>query len=409
MSGVMSYAAESIGTIVMLAIIAWFLTGRLKKSTDPGALVFKWIITFGVVSFWVFLGLKTKTTDPFTTFLYVCVAAITAVFLGIWWAPTIGEFIASPLAQLYDGGDTAPDLRPLYSIATGYRKRGNYQQAIAEIRRQLAQFPHDFEGWLMLAEVQFHDLNDLEAALGTIDYIVSLPELAPKNLAYALGRVADWQLERRDRDAARAALERIIELLPDSEASQVAAQRIAHLASAEHLEEMHQPRTLTVKHSDERIGLRSEKIQPAPAENPSLTAQRYLDHLAIYPLDNEIREKLAIVYATEFSRLDLAAGELEQLITTPNQTPKNVAHWLNLLADFQIQLGNDVECARQTLQRIIDLNSKSAAANMAKIRMSQLRLELNQNSVQRTLKLGTYEQDIGLKRMNSSGANEEKA
>jgi len=134
-----------------------------------------------------------------------------------------------------------------------------------------------------------------------------------------------------------------------------------------------------------------------------------LNHLAIYPLDNEIREKLAIVYATEFSRLDLAAGELEQLITTPNQTPKNVAHWLNLLADFQIQLGNDVECARQTLQRIIDLNSKSAAANMAKIRMSQLRLELNQNSVQRTLKLGTYEQDIGLKRMNSSGANEEKA
>jgi hypothetical protein len=100
---------------------------------------------------------------------------------------------------------------------------------------------------------------------------------------------------------------------------------------------------------------------------------------------------------------------LEQLITTPNQTAKNVAHWLNLLADFQIQLGNDVECARQTLQRIIDLNSKSAAANMAKIRMSQLRLELNQNSIQRTLKLGTYEQDIGLKRMNSSGANEEKA
>jgi hypothetical protein len=290
MSGVMSYVAESIGTIVMLAVIGWFLIGRLKKSTDPGALVFKWVITFGVVSFWVFLGLKTKTTDPFTTFLYVCVAAITAVFLGIWWAPTIGDFIASPLARLYDGGDTAPDLRPLYSIATGYRKRGNYQQAIAEIRRQLAQFPHDFEGWLMLAEVQFHDLNDLPTALGTIDYIVTLPELAPKNLAYALGRVADWQLERRDRDAARAALERIIELLPDTEASQVAAQRIAHLASAEHLEEMHQPRTLIVKHSDERIGLRSEKIQPAPSENPSVTAQRYLDHLAIHPLDNEIRE-----------------------------------------------------------------------------------------------------------------------
>jgi hypothetical protein len=126
----------------------------------------------------------------------------------------------------------------------------------------------------------------------------------------------------------------------------------------------------------------------------------------MHPLDNEIREKLAIVYASEFKRLDLAAAELEQLIATPNQSQKNVAHWLNLLADFHIRLANDVDRARETLQRIIDLNPAAATANTARIRMSQLRLELNQNSLQRTVKLGNYEQNIGLKKMNSSGTNE---
>jgi tetratricopeptide (TPR) repeat protein len=390
-----------------ILLIGWFLFGRLKKSSDPAKLLFKWIITVGSVSFWVCLGLKTKQSDPFTTFLYVCVAAITAVFVGIMWAPNIGEWIASPFTRWYDGGDIEPELRPLYSIAIGYRKRGNYDKSIAEIRRQLAQFPEDFEGWMMLADVQEKDLNDLPSALETIENILTFPNLAPKNAAYALTRVADWQLERSDRDAARAALERIIERLPNTEGAQLATQRIAHLASAEYLADMQQPRVITVKHSDERIGLRTESVAPVETEDVAETANRYVQHLRNYPLDNEVREKLAVLYATEYKRLDLASGELEQLISAPNQTPKNIAHWLNMLADFQVKLANDVELARQTLQRVIDLYPRSAMANTATVRMSQLKLELNQNISQRTLKLGSYEQNIGLKRMTSSGTKEE--
>jgi hypothetical protein len=80
---------------------------------------------------------------------------------------------------------------------------------------------------------------------------------------------------------------------------------------------------------------------------------------------------------------------------------------LNLLADLQIRLASDMELARQTLRRVIDLYPKSAAANTANVRMSQLRLEMNQHTGQRTLKLGTYEQNIGLKRVTTDGANED--
>src|SRR3954462_12256300 len=212
--------------VVGTVVIGWFLASRLRKSYDPAALVFKWVITVVSVGFWFYLGLKTKESDPLTTFLYVGVAAVMAIFVGIMWAPSIGEWLSSPLTRWFDGGDIEPELRPLYSIAIGYRKRGNYDKAIAEVRRQLAQFPEDFQGWMMLAQIQRDDLKDLPAALETIEYILSLPELAPKNAAYALGQVADWQMDRSDRDAARGALERIIERLPATEEAQVAAQRI---------------------------------------------------------------------------------------------------------------------------------------------------------------------------------------
>jgi tetratricopeptide (TPR) repeat protein len=393
-------------TVVGITLIGWFLASRLKKSSEPAALILKWIITVVAVGFWFVLGLKTKQSDPLTTFLYVGVAAMSAIFVGIMWAPSIGDWLSSPLTHWFDGGDIEPELRPLYSIAIGYRKRGNYDKSIAEIRRQLAQFPEDFEGWMMLAEVQHEDLKDLPTALETLEYILTLPQLAPKNTAYALGRVADWQMHRSDRDAARAALQRIIERLPETEEAQIAAQRIAHLASAEHLADMHEPRVIALKHSDERIGLRRETVAAEPVEDAATTAQRYVEHLRDFPLDNEVRERLAVLYATEYKRLDLAESELEQLVSSPNQSPKNIAHWLNLLADFQVRLTNNVELARQTLQRIVDLYPKSAMANTATVRMSQLKLELNQNIGQRTLKLGTYEQNIGLKRMTSSGPNE---
>ena len=120
-------------------------------------------------------------------------------------------------------------------------------------------------------------------------------------------------------------------------------------------------------------------------------------HLARHPLDNDVRERLATVYAEHFQRLDLAAQELETLIATPHQPQKLVAHWLNLLADFQVRATGGVEAARLTLQRIVDQFPRSAAAANAETRLGQLKLELKQHSVTRVIKLGHYEQNIGLK------------
>src|SRR6185295_8930700 len=117
-------------------------------------------------------------------------------------------------------------------IAEAKRKRGQYTEAIAEIRKQLARFPTDLTGQLMIAEIQAQDLNDLPGAEVTIHRLCDQPGHAPRNVAHALSTLADWHLKYElDRDAAQLDLQQIIGRFPETELSLAAEQRIAHLAS----------------------------------------------------------------------------------------------------------------------------------------------------------------------------------
>jgi hypothetical protein len=109
------------------------------------------------------------------------------------------------------------------------------------------------------------------------------------------------------------------------------------------------------------------------------------------------REKLATIYAERYERLDLAADQLNQLVESPNHPPKEIARWLNLLADLQIKFGADYEVIRETLQRIIDRFPGLAPAELAQQRIEHLKLELKGKERGHVVKLGTYEQNIGLK------------
>jgi hypothetical protein len=89
---------------------------------------------------------------------------------------------------------------------------------------------------------------------------------------------------------------------------------------------------------------------------------------------------------------------LEQLISHSGQPVRRVVHWLNLLADLQIRHSANYETVRQTLQRIVDLYPGTAAAQLAASRLDYLQLELKGRAKSQTVKLGSYEQDIGLRK-----------
>ena len=253
---------------------------------------------------------------------------------------------------------------PAYSVAQSKQKQGKYLEAVAEIRKQLDRFPTDVEGQLLLAQIQAEDLKDLPAAELTIQRFCEQPGHAPQNIVFALYSLADWHLKiAQDREAAQRDLERIIELFPESEFALGAAHRIAHLGSPEMLLAPHERKKFVVTEGVRNLGLLRDQEHLKPAEpNPEQVAAECVKHLEQHPLDTEAREKLAVIYADHYGRLDLATGELEQMIEQPNQPGRLVVHWLNLLADLQIRHGAGFEAVQQTLQRIVDRDPKAAAA-----------------------------------------------
>ena len=87
-----------------------------------------------------------------------------------------------------------------------------------------------------------------------------------------------------------------------------------------------------------------------------------------------------------------------QLINEPNQPPKRVAHWLNLLADLQIKHGADYDTVRQTLEKIVEAFPSLPVAEIARSRLARLKLEFKGQQTEKPgVKLGNYEQNIGLK------------
>jgi tetratricopeptide (TPR) repeat protein len=325
------------------------------------------------------------------------------VILAIIWTPVIVDWVGRKFGSLFDGGDAEIEPKPLYSIFHAQQSQGKYYVALAEIRRQLDKFPTDFEGLMLLAELQAQNLNDLPGAEVTIHRLCGGGNHTPNHVAYALNQLADWHLSlTKDRDGAQKALEKILELLPETEMSLQAAQRIARLADTESLLAPQSRQRVTLKKGVAFLGLEQARDRSKPAEaDPAKEAAEYVKHLERHPLDTLARENLAVLYATHFHRLDLALDQLEQLVRQPNQPAKQVVHWLNLMADLQVKEGDAFERIRETLGRIIDQYPDLAATENTRRRLSLLKLELKGKEPAQAVQLGIYEQDLGLKRSAS--------
>jgi hypothetical protein len=398
------------GWIIGVGIIGSGLWWWYAKSDDRSLLLSKWLLSIpGIIGFiYVIRYLQEKVNgglDYGAAFFGAGLTAATGLYFAIIWRRNIANLIANPFGSLYDGGSEAIKPQAYYSIAEARRKRGHYAEAIADIRQQLEKFPHDFAGQMLLAEIQVHDLHDLPAAALSIQRICQQPQHTPGNIASALNTLADWQLKyATDPEAAREALEQIMARLPDTEFALLAEQRIAHLASRQQLAEQHDRPRVTVPKGAANIGLMASSAHLAPAApDQAAHAEKLTLHLKDHPQDTEAREHLAIIYADHYQRLDLATDQLEQLINQPNQPARQVIHWLNLLADLQIRHNCTYETAHQTLTQILERYPSHAAATLARNRLDLLRLELKAKEAPRAIKLGTYEQNIGLKQGSGGG------
>ncbi|MEY4385135.1 MAG: hypothetical protein RLY20_418 [Verrucomicrobiota bacterium] len=390
-----------LGTFALIAGTIWFLWRSLKRTEDPPSLILKWILSAGVFAFILLVCAPSVARGGYEgAFFGIPATAAAGLTLAIIWGRNIGAIIAKPFCSLYDGGQEPDVPKPFYSQALAKRKRGEFLAARADVLAELARFPNDVEGQMLLAEIEAQDLKDLRAAEVTIQRFINQAGHAPTNIAYALFSMADWHMKyAQDPAAARACFEQVAALLPESEWCVRAAERIAHLARTEHLLGAEDRRTYQVEHieGDPGLGVAWGTVRPAAEEDPAATADKYVRHLEEHPLDTEIRERLARLYAEHYQRLDLAEAQLEQLIQHPNQPQKQMARWLNMLADLQVKFGGSYDAALAALQRIIDLNPDAGTATVARSRIALLKLEFKGQGKSQAVTLGTYDDDLGLK------------
>src|SRR6516164_7622133 len=152
MSHAVTISVEVALSIAGLACLIWLTIRALKRAEDPAKIIFKWAFTILLVLavFWAF-----PRINIFGPILVVAMGVV----LSIVWTPHISELISRPLTGLYDGGIEPPEPRPYYSIAHARRRRREFLEAVVAVREQLAKFPNDFEGVMLLASIQAEDLQ----------------------------------------------------------------------------------------------------------------------------------------------------------------------------------------------------------------------------------------------------------
>ncbi len=400
MNHVLQIAANVFWIAVIGGFVVWLFTYSFKRSDNPSGLVLRWLLTIPLIVFYVMAIMPLVRRGGYGAIAGILLAVVFGNVMLMIWRNSIIDIVANPIGGLYDGGKLQVVPKPQYSVALSKRKLNRPLEAIVEIRQQLAKFPDDYEGVMLLANIQAEDTKDIPSAEITLNHFCNRPEAPPNQVAAALTQLADWHLKlAQDTGSARAVLERIAERFPKTNLALQAAQRIAHLGgTANILLAAHDRQAMPVPEGVNNIGLLDSTAFLQPQEkDPAQQAAELVKHLEEYPVDTEAREKLAIIYARHYHRLDLATLELAQLVNEPNQPPKRVAHWLNLLADLQISNGADYDTVRETLEKIAEHFPASPMADVAQSRLGRLKLEIKGQQKTPSIKLGVYEQNIGLK------------
>lgn len=410
----MNYDASSIlqlvGWIVVITAGLTALLVIIRRSESPSVLASKLGMTALVIAGEVWFVHRTirhlresinGMENLVPAFEIVISVALCAAILAPFWTPHICNLVLNPITNLFDGGNLPPEKKPLYSMAIGRRKAGHPLEAMVELRRQLAAFPNDPEGVFLLAAVQAEDLMDLPGAAITLNQFCDSAMASPKQISAAMTQLADWHLRLgQDAESACAAWQQIIDRFPGTDLAQQAENRIAHAVKTQkYIVESKDRETVELREGVKDLGLQSTPTFQAPQERPAAErAAEYVKHLEQFPADAEARESLAMIYADEFNRLDMATMELRELIEGQNHTAKQTVRWLNLLATLQIKLGAEEATVRSTIKEITTRFPKTTFAEIAARRIGQLGNELRLQKQTPSKKLGVYESDMGLKR-----------
>jgi len=393
---------------ILAAVVVYIIRKQVKNpDNDPVKVIVKWTVTVAIVAFGVYATLwSNDRASLLVVFIFLLLPG--SVIMALWWTPEISEWMASPITNALTGDSRISYNKPEYGVANARRNRGQYVEAVEAVDEELAKHPGNFDGLMLKASIQAENLGDLEAATETLQEAIEGEEQLSYRLPVALNKMADWQLAvAGDPNAARRTLRQIQEALPESQAAQFAAQRLASLDSSEETEaavvDFNESYQKLVEESARKDDFTSPLELPKAIETNQQQAgdkslANCLRRVALHPDSVSNREELAALYLDHANQPPKAAEQYDHLLALPGTTIHQKTAWLNKIADIQVKSGESHETVRATLERVIALDPKAAPAARAQQRISYLNIELRGANRKTTkLQLGSYEEDIGLK------------
>ena len=391
---------------VLLIPLLYFIWKQIKNpNNDPVKVIVRWVITLMAV-FFVFYG-PAQSGGGIGLIFVLLLMIPCLVLIGLMWAPAIGNWVASPITNAMTGDSRESYNKPEYGIAIARRKRGRYVEAIEAIDVQLAKYPGNLDGLMLKATIEAENLGDLSAAAATIQETLSDQGQLNYRLPVALNKMAEWQLTiAGDSDAARRTLQQIRTAQPNSQAAQLAAQRLASLDSSEESEsavvDFNESYQKLVEESAQKDDFTSPLELPKAIELNQQQVhekafQTCLTRVETHPDSINNREELAALYLGEGKEPAMALKQYEYLLALPGTTIHQKTAWLNKIADIQLKSGESYETISSTLEQIIALDPRAAPAARAQQRISYLPIELRSaNRKTKRLKLGSYDDELGL-------------
>lgn len=146
-------------------------------------------------------------------------------------------------------------LRPDAAPATP--PASNTDEQLAALQQHLERFPLDREAREQLALFYAHELHQPNRCAEQMEYLLGLPDAVPAEIIRWFNLLADVFIkEARDAAAARQALERLMEMLPESPAADQARQRIDRLEIELH--NVAATETVKLAAADPRLGLKHD-------------------------------------------------------------------------------------------------------------------------------------------------------
>ena len=311
------------------------------------------------------------------------------------WLPSLVELLTGGLTGAMTGGNDRVEPKAFYFRAEALRKKGDYAGALESIEDELKRFPDDFDGLMLRAEVYAVDFKNLSAARLQLDEIERDESKTANQRVLAALKHAEL-IQKLDLPATRQIWERIVSLYPGSPAAQLANQNLAHFIEAGAVSD--DPGALVMPAFEQNVGLLNTPTSDLAKGNDSpIEAGLLVAQLEAYPDDIEAREKLANIYADFYGRTNLAVEQLEMLVAMPSQPARKVAEWLTRISDWHARDPETLPLAKVALQEIVDRYPDTAQAVAARSRLSTIGRVVRTRQRTATLKLGEYEQNIGLK------------